>query len=185
MIVNAGQNVGPVVAEVLDRLPPAASYRVNAGALDHFCAMVGTGSYAHGVVSESAGTVLSLSMLARSWTFDPARRVSFHAGLRPGEILLFTGADSGGVVLDWFRGTALGSMRYEELEDLLQSRRSADAPIFLPYLTGVNPPDYSATRQGSVPRPRPPARPGRPRARGRGRHRPPAAPEHRIPRAGR
>jgi sugar (pentulose or hexulose) kinase len=148
-IVDAGQNVGPVVAEVLDRLPPAASYRVNAGALDHFCAMAGTGSYAHGVVSESAGTVLSLSMLARNWNFDPAWRVSFHAGLRPGEILLFTGADSGGVVLDWFRDTALGSMGYEELEDLLQSRQSADAPIFLPYLTGVNPPDYSATAKGA------------------------------------
>jgi xylulokinase len=149
VIVDAGQDMGPVAAEVLDRLPAAASYRVNAGALDHFCAMVGTGSYAYGMVSESAGTVLSLSMLARSWTFDPARRVSFHAGLRPGEILLFTGADSGGVVLDWFRDTALGGMRYEELEDLLQSRRPADAPIFLPYLTGVNPPDYLACAQGA------------------------------------
>jgi sugar (pentulose or hexulose) kinase len=149
VIVDAGKNVGPVVAEVLDRLPAAASYRVNTGALDHFCAMVGTGSYAYGIVSESAGTVLSLSMLARGWTFDPARRVSFHAGLRPGEILLFSGADSGGVVLDWFRNTALGSMRYEELEDLLQSRRPTDAPIFLPYLTGVNPPDYSAAAKGA------------------------------------
>ena len=97
MIVDAGKNVGPVVAEVLDRLPAAASYRVNTGALDHFCAMVGTGSYAYGIVSESVGTVLSLSMLARGWTFDPGRRVSFHPGLRPGEILLFTGADSGGL----------------------------------------------------------------------------------------
>jgi xylulokinase len=88
-------------------------------------------------------------MLARGWTFDPARRVSFHAGLRPGEILLFTGADSGGVVLDWFRDTALGRMPYEQLEDLLQSRRSTDAPIFLPYLTGVNPPDYCAAAKGA------------------------------------
>ena len=40
-------------------------------------------------------------------------------------------------------------MRYEELEDLLQSRRPTDAPIFLPYLTGVNPPDYSASAKGA------------------------------------
>ncbi len=32
--------------------------------------MVGTGSYTEGAVSESAGTVLSLSMLATDWTFD-------------------------------------------------------------------------------------------------------------------
>ena len=149
VIVDAGQTVGPVVAEVLDRLPAAASYRVDTGALDHFCAMAGTGSYAYGMVSESAGTVLSLSMLAHGWTFDPARRVSFHAGLRPGETLLFTGADSGGVVLDWFRTTALGRMGFEELEELLESRRSTDAPIFLPYLTGVNPPDYCAAAKGA------------------------------------
>jgi xylulokinase len=40
-------------------------------------------------------------------------------------------------------------MRYEELEDLLQSRRPTDAPIFLPYLTGVNPPDYLASAKGA------------------------------------
>jgi xylulokinase len=40
-------------------------------------------------------------------------------------------------------------MGYEKLEDLLQSRRSADAPIFLPYLTGVNPPDYSVSAKGA------------------------------------
>ena len=146
---RAGADLGPVVADVLDRLPAAASYRVNAGALDHFCAMVGTGSYAYGMASESAGTVLSLSMLARGWTFDPARQVSFHAGLRPGEILLFNGADSGGVVLDWFRDTALGRHAIRGARGaLLQSRRSADAPIFLPYLTGVNPPDYFACARG-------------------------------------
>ena len=66
---RAGPDVGPVRDEVADRLPAAASYRVNAGALDHFCAMVGTGSYAyrcrervvrHGPVLVDAGARLDL-----------------------------------------------------------------------------------------------------------------------------
>ena len=47
-LVPAGADIGPVLAEVADRLPSAASYTVNVGALDHFCAMVGTGSYKPG-----------------------------------------------------------------------------------------------------------------------------------------
>ena len=149
-IVRAGLEVGTVRPGVRDRLPPAVdSYRVNAGALDHFCAMVGTGSYVDGSVSESAGTVLSLSMLAPHWSFDPTRRISFHSGLRPDETLLFTGVDSGGVSLEWFRREGLGGLPYADLEQGLRDRRSTEAPFFLPYLTGVNPPDFFPDARGA------------------------------------
>lgn len=151
-VVPAGTDVGPVTADVAARLPAARSYRVNAGALDHFCAMVGTGSYTAGTVSESAGTVLSLSMLADDWSFDAARKVSFHAGLRPGETMLFNGADSGGVALEWFRREGLAGMDWTELEEGLARRASASrppAPVFLPYLTGVAPPDFLTSARGA------------------------------------
>ncbi|TQL67375.1 xylulokinase [Nocardioides albertanoniae] len=148
-VVPAGTDLGPVRPDVLDRLPAAASYRVNAGALDHFCAMAGTGSYSPGVVSESAGTVLSLSLLTSGWTFDPRRRVSFHPGLRPGEIVLFNGVDSGGASLEWFRREGLGEMAYDDLEEQLRTRAARSAPMFLPYLTGVNPPDYFPDARGA------------------------------------
>jgi sugar (pentulose or hexulose) kinase len=148
-VVSAGADLGPVLPEVADRLPPAASYRANAGALDHFCAMVGTGSYTPRVVSESAGTVLSLSLLTADWSFDPARKVSFHAGLRPRDIVLFSGVDSGGVSLEWFRRLGLAGMSYGDLEAQLEGRTGDRAPIFLPYLTGVNPPDYFPDARGA------------------------------------
>ncbi|MHC5797123.1 FGGY-family carbohydrate kinase [Lacisediminihabitans sp. FW035] len=148
-VVPAGADLGRVTSAVADLLPAARSYRVNSGALDHFCAMVGTGSYAPGVVSESAGTVLSLSMLVDDWDFDAQRKVSFHAGLRPGETILFNGADSGGVALEWFRQQGLGGMPFAELERRLRQRSSPEAPIFLPYLTGVNPPDFLAAARGA------------------------------------
>lgn len=148
-VVPAGTEVGKVCEDVRRRLPPAVDYHVNVGALDHFCAMVGTGSYRTNSVSESAGTVLSLSMLAGDWTFSPKRRVSFHAGLRPGDVVLFNGIDAGGAALDWYRREALGNVAYDVLERELVSRDHHDAPIFLPYLTGVNPPDYYADAKGA------------------------------------
>lgn len=148
-VVPAGTEVGTVAAPVRDQLPPALNYHVNVGALDHFCAMVGTGSYRAGVISESAGTVLSLSMLAAQWEFDPARKVSFHTGLRPNDVVLFNGVDAGGAALDWFRREGLDNLPYADLEQALCSREHRDAPIFLPYLTGVNPPDYFTDATGA------------------------------------
>jgi sugar (pentulose or hexulose) kinase len=148
-VVAAGTDLGRVPQAIADRLPPAARYRVNIGALDHFCAMVGTGSYSDGSVSESAGTVLSLSLLARDWQFDPERKVSFHAGLRAGDTVLFNGVDGGGAALEWFRVQGLGGMPYPELEGLLRSREHRNPPIFLPYLTGINPPDYFSDAKGA------------------------------------
>jgi sugar (pentulose or hexulose) kinase len=148
-VVPAGTDVGPVLAEVADRLPPAGSYTVNVGALDHFCAMVGTGSYRSGAVSASAGTVLSLAMLADDWRFDPPMRVSFHPGLRAAETVLFTCADSGGVCLAWFQENVAADLAYADLERELVRRDHRDAPLFLPYLTGANPPDFDAQARGA------------------------------------
>ena len=148
-VVGAGSAVGTVLPDVVGQLPPAASWRVNAGALDHFCAMVGTGSYRHDVVSESSGTVLSLSVLPSEWSFDAAHKVSFHHGLHPGEVVQFTCADSGGVVLEWFRREGLAGMDHADLERALANRAPGGAPIFLPYLTGVNPPDFLPDARGA------------------------------------
>lgn len=148
-IVPAGAELGAVLPEVSARLPAAASYAVNAGALDHFCAMLGLGAYLPGAVSASSGTVLALSYLPEAWTFNPQHRVSFHPGLRDGETVLFSCADSGGVTLEWFREHIAGGVAYDELESQLASRDRADAPVFLPYLTGLNPPDFNPNARGA------------------------------------
>ncbi|GAA2176223.1 xylulokinase [Agrococcus versicolor] len=152
-VVAAGADAGVVREAVAAAMPPAASWRVNVGALDHFCAMVGTGSYLPGVVSESAGTVLSLSMLAGDFAFDPAHSASFHAGIADGDVVLFSGVDGGGISLEWFRREGLAGMPYDELETALLARgrrvRPSSAPVFLPYLTGVAPPDLFASARGA------------------------------------
>ena len=148
-LVPAGTDIGQVLPDVAERLPHAASYSVNAGALDHFCAMLGTDSYRPGALNASAGTVLALAMLSSGWRFDPSMAVSFHPGLRPGETVLFSCADSGGVCLTWFQQNVTVGMEYEELEQELAGRHHRSAPLFLPYLTGVNPPDFSDDARGA------------------------------------
>ncbi|KHK96638.1 hypothetical protein LK09_15095 [Microbacterium mangrovi] len=148
-VLPAGSDLGAVLPEVGEALPPSRGYRVNVGALDHFCAMAGTGSYAPNVVSESAGTVLSVSQLVRGWTFEPDRQVSFHSGLTDGDTVLFNGVDGGGAALEWFRLQSLAGMRYGELERQLRARKVSAAPMFMPYLTGVNPPDFFPNAKGA------------------------------------
>lgn len=149
-LVPAGTDVGALLPELTAQLPPAASYIVNAGALDHFCAMVGTSSYRAGAADVSAGTVLSISALAKDWHFEPTSGVSFHSGVRQGDIVLFTCADSGGVALSWFHSAVAGdALSYDELEGQLPTRDRLAAPLFLPYLTGVNPPDFDPEARGA------------------------------------
>ncbi|WP_053351760.1 FGGY-family carbohydrate kinase [Leucobacter musarum] len=148
-IVPAGTDIGPVLPEVVAHLPAATSYTVNAGALDHFSALLGLGAYDAGTVGVSAGTVLALSRLATDWTFDAQHRVSFHAGLRSDDIVQFSCADSGGISLEWFRERIAGGISYGDLEPQLSSRDRTDAPLFLPYLTGINPPDFNSDARGA------------------------------------
>ncbi len=102
-LVQPGVDAGPVLSEVAAHLPDGGGFSVNVGALDHFAAMVGAGAYRQGVISESAGTVLSVSMLTDAWKYDPERLISCHCGLRIGEYVLFNGCDSGGVCMEWFK----------------------------------------------------------------------------------
>ena len=148
-IVAAGTDLGQVLPKVAEDLPASQGYRVNVGALDHFCAMAGTSSYFPDIVSESAGTVLSVSQLVRDWKFEPERKVSFHSGLATGDTVLFNAVDGGGAALEWFRLQALAGMRYGELERQLRARKFAAAPMFMPYLTGVNPPDFFPAAKGA------------------------------------
>jgi len=146
-IIAPGATVGPVLASVCAALPAAAGYTVNAGTLDHFASMAGAGAYCDSVVSESSGTVLSLSFIAPDWKFDPSVLVSFHRGLRREDMVCFDCADSGGVCLEWFKNNFYAGESYDWLESRLTAR--PDAPLFLPYLTGLNPPEYFKEATGA------------------------------------
>jgi len=149
-LVRPGSELGPVLPTVATALPPAASWRVNVGALDHFSSRVGTDSYRTGIVSESAGTILSLSILLDGWAFDPTVRASYHCGVRSDDIVLFDCCDSGAICLDWFATAVRSGVPLSELEASVAARPPGrGAPLFLPQITGVNPPDFQPNARGA------------------------------------
>ena len=147
-LVPAGADLGPLLFDIADRLPRAASYTVNSGALDDFFAMVGTGSYRPGSMNASAGAVLSLAMLTTRWQFDPAI-VFFPSRPSPRrDRPLHLRGQWWGLSSIVAEHIVAPSLEYDELEQQLGSRDHRTRRIFLPYLTGMNPPDFDAGARG-------------------------------------
>lgn len=121
---------------------------LNAGALDHFCSMVGTGGYERNTACESAGTVLSLSMVADRDRIAAGRKIAFHIGPVGGHVL-FQCCDSGGVCMEWYKNALMPRQSYREIEQAMDEKIARRAPIFLPYMTGINPPEYFANARGA------------------------------------
>lgn len=145
-LIDPCADLGPVLPEVALLLPKCGEYRVNAGALDHFATLIGVGGYRKGVACESAGTVLSLTTLAGDKP-DTDPGISCHIGPAPGSYVLFQCCDSGGVCLDWAMDRL--PMSYRELEKRLPGVDISAAPVFLPFLTGSNPPEYYPNATGA------------------------------------
>ena len=141
-LVRPCTNIGAVLPALRSRLPMSRNMTVNVGTLDHFASMIGTGSYRTGVASESAGTVLSLSvLLEHDRPEEPV--ASYHRGAKGDDYVLFDICDSGGICLDWYRKISHRADPGEDFDKLLAGYEFTAAPIFLPYLTGLNPPDYN------------------------------------------
>jgi xylulokinase len=119
---------------------------VNTGALDHFAGMIGNGNVEPGAVSESTGTVLAMATMARI-PLSGKETAALHYGPFPGTMVLLPVAESGGICLEWFKNHFLPDLSYKELDTRVQGRRPG-ALLFLPYLAGVNAPEFNPNACG-------------------------------------
>lgn len=134
----------PSVSHALS-LPPDTT--VNTGTLDHFAGMIGTGNIRPGKINESAGTVSSIA--AFSETIPSADSgIPFYCGPFKDSYIYLPVCESGGISLDWFKDEVLNGCSYQELENGIKSCDFSNLPIFLPYITGINPPDYHPGTSG-------------------------------------
>lgn len=134
----------PQLAEQLD-LDPAVT--VNIGTLDHFAGMIGTGNIQQGTISESTGTVVALATMVDHPVLSQ-ERIPCHYGPFLDSYVLLPVSESGGVCLEWFRDQFASDLSYADLDRLAQARKKPADILFLPYLTGVNSPDYNADAKG-------------------------------------
>ncbi|MBQ6469802.1 MAG: hypothetical protein IJJ50_07110 [Lachnospiraceae bacterium] len=120
---------------------------VNIGTLDHFAGMIGTGNITTEGVSLSTGTVMALAVMAEE-PADPDCGIAMHYGFLPDTHVMLPVVESGGVSLEWFRSACMKGTGYDEINEELAKRVPLKGPIFLPYIVGVNPPEFDPDATG-------------------------------------
>lgn len=120
---------------------------VNVGTLDHFASMVGTGNIHKGIISESTGTVMSIAALLNQPLFC-REHIPCHYGPFKDSYVLLPVVESGGVCLEWLRENFMKDLTFDQINDELSKRELPNRLVFLPYLTGVNAPDFNASAKG-------------------------------------
>jgi xylulokinase len=140
--------IGTLTAEASKSLGLDRDVKVNVGTLDHFAGMIGTGNIDAGTISEATGTVLSIATMVRKRDSGESG-IPVHYGPFRDTYVYLSVCESGGVSLEWFRNAFLTGMSYPQLEAELVSRQRPTDLVFLPYLTGVNAPDFNAGASGT------------------------------------
>lgn len=138
--------VGDICGEMLVQTGLPHGCTVNAGTLDHFAGMVGTGNVVEGIISESAGTVSSIATFISS-PFSSASKIPLYCGPFADSYIYLPVCESGGISLEWFKTNFMRDTSFNEINHVCATRTMDARLTFLPYLTGVNPPefDHSAT----------------------------------------
>lgn len=119
---------------------------VNVGTLDHFAGMIGTGNIAPGGVTLSTGTVMAMAVMVQ----EPVPQntgIAMHYGFLPDTHVMLPVVESGGVSLEWFRRSCMGTTTYDEMNAALANRQPNEL-LFLPYLVGTSAPEFDADAKG-------------------------------------
>lgn len=139
--------IGELLPQVLAATGLSRGSVANAGTLDHFAGMIGTGNTVEGMVSESAGTVSSIATFVRQPFASPAR-IPVYCGPFENSYIYLPVCESGGISLEWFRNNFLSELSFREIDAACAAHGHESRMIFLPYLTGVNPPEFDPNATG-------------------------------------
>lgn len=120
---------------------------VNVGTLDHFAGMVGSGNVAPGNVTLSTGTTMVLAVMTEDRPIAGCD-TAVHYGFLPDTYVLLPVIESGGMCLEWFRHHCMNDLDYRLLDKEILSVNQEKAPLFLPYISGTNSPEFDKEATG-------------------------------------
>ena len=146
-LVEPCTELGTIRKQAADEINISYASTVNCGTLDHFAGMIGTGNIMPDKVSESTGTVLSVATMADSFTMDKGT-IPCHYGPFPNSYVYLAVCESGGICLDWFKNKLAKDMSFQQLDELASQRPTEEGLIFLPYISGVNSPEFDRNASG-------------------------------------
>jgi len=146
-LVSPGALLGRLTPESARAMGIDPAATVNAGMLDHFAGMIGTGNIRPGVISESTGTVLALATMVDRPLLTP-EMLQLHCGPFDGTYVFLPTCESGGASLEWYRNAFLEGVSFPDIDRVCAQRPRPGAVTFLPYLTGANAPDFNLDASG-------------------------------------
>lgn len=139
--------VGSVTMDTAGEIGLDCTTKVNVGSLDHFCGMIGTGNITDGMISESAGTVLSIATMVSNPDFE-ASRVPIHYGPFENKYVYLPVCESGGISLEWFKNTFLPNDSFNSINENVRAKELSESLMFLPYIAGTNAPEFNSNAKG-------------------------------------
>jgi len=139
--------IGPLKRVVAESLGLNSKTVVNVGTLDHFSGMIGTGNIHQGIISESTGTLLGIATMVPRLDFS-GPRLAYHYGPFKDSYVLLAVIESGGICLEWFKNNFAGSDSYKDIDENASRKDIPNELIFLPYITGINSPDFNPDAKG-------------------------------------
>ena len=145
-LIEPGTELGALCAEAAEKTGLHAA-TVNAGTLDHFAGMIGTGNIRPGTVTESTGTVMAMSIMAQL-PISEGETAALHYGPFPGTYVFLPVCESGGISLGWFRDRFLPGVPFEQINVELEKRGLSKELLFLPYINGTNAPEFDTDASG-------------------------------------
>jgi len=147
-LIEPCTNIGELDPSIADDLGIPKHCTVNVGTIDQFASMIGMGNIKPGIVSESTGTVLSIATLVNERPSDLSFGIPCHYGPFKDSFVLLSVCESGGINLEWAKDNFLPNSGYEQIEEEIKKKIRPGEIIFLPYLTGVNAPNYDENAKG-------------------------------------
>ncbi len=157
-ILEPGERVAPIRAEVAAELGLTTGTIVCTGALDQAAGAIGAGNIREGILSENIGAALAICAPMNSPRFDENRVMPLHYfGIK--DMYMLHTFTTGGMAIKWFRdmfcaqeaavADAVGKSAYAIMdEEAAAIAPGSDGLVALPHLGGSMAPDVNPNAKG-------------------------------------
>ena len=148
LLIEPGKNAGTLTGENLKEFNFSNDVQLNVGAIDQMAGMIGVGNVKEGIISETTGTVIAISSVVNKPLINKYK-IPFSYNAVPNTYIISITCESGGISLEWFKDNFYRNSNYgfidEEVEKLPPG---SGGLIFLPYIVGVNSPEFNPKAKG-------------------------------------
>ncbi len=148
LLIEPGKNAGALTKTNLKEFNFSDDIQLNVGSVDQMAGMIGVGNNKEGIISETVGTVISISSVVNKPLIN-RYRIPFHYNAVPNTYIVSIVCESGGISLEWFKDNFYNDNDYSFIDgEIDKLSPGSDGLIFLPYIIGINSPEFNPNARG-------------------------------------